>query len=47
MFSCTWPSPQYICLRYLLEVPEVAEQPLLVLQQVEVAWGQLQEELSP
>lgn len=47
MFGCTWPCPWSVCLGYLLEVPEVAEQPLLVLQQGEVAGGQLQEELSP
>lgn len=47
MFRCSWPCPWYICPWYLLEVPEVAELPLLVLQQGEVARGQLQEELSP
>lgn len=40
-------SLEYIYLGYLLEVPKVAKQPVFVLQQREVAWRQLQEELSP
>lgn len=38
---------EYNSLGYLLEVPKVAEQPVFVLQQREVARSQLQEELRP
>lgn len=47
MVSSVGLSVQCLFPGYLLEVSQVAEQPLFALQQREVARRQLQEELSP